>query len=147
LPTGAKLDTVTLEQALEMFTLPRTVGTTEAGEEIKANIGRFGPYIQIGKTYASIKPPLDPHTISERKARELYAAKLEQEAKKLIQEFPSGIRILNGPYGPYVTDGKKNARLPKETKPEKLTEAECRTLLENAPAKRRAWRKRSAPSA
>lgn len=136
LPEGAKIETVTLDQALEMFKLPRIVGTTEKGEEIKANVGRFGPYIQIGKTYVSIKP-LDPHTITEAEARKLYAAKLEKDANRIIATFPSGIQVLNGPYGPYVSDGKKNARLSKEADPKKLSEAEAKTLLENAPAKRK----------
>ncbi|HEU4966954.1 MAG TPA: type I DNA topoisomerase [Candidatus Saccharimonadales bacterium] len=136
LPAGTTLTSVTLEQALEMFKLPRLVGKTEQGDDIKANIGRFGPYIQIGKTYVSIKP-LDPHTITEPEARELYAAKLEKDAKRFINGFPGGIQVLNGPYGPYVTDGKKNARLPKDAKPEALTEDDCKKLLEAAPAKRR----------
>jgi DNA topoisomerase I len=135
LPTGAKLETVTLEQALEMFKLPRTVGKTVEGDEIKANIGRFGPYIQVGKTFVSIKPR-DPLTISEAEARELYAAKLKQIANKYIQEFPSGVKVVNGPYGPYVTDGKKNARIPKDKEPTKLTEADCKALLDAAPAKK-----------
>ena len=136
LPEGAKIETVTLDQALQAFKLPRVVGSTEQGEEIKANIGRFGPYIQIGKTYVSIKP-LDPHTITEAEARDLYKAKLEKDANRIIATFPGGIQVLNGPYGPYVTDGKKNARLDKAADPKKLTEAEAKTLIENAPARRR----------
>ena len=135
MPAGATLETVTLEQALEMFKLPRTVGTTEDGQEIKANIGRFGPYIQIDKLYVSIKPH-DPRDITEAEARRLYKEKLAKDAAKNIQEFDSGIKILNGPYGPYVTDGKKNARIDKKTDPTKLSEAEAKDLLEKAPAKK-----------
>jgi len=142
LPTGAKLETVTLEEALVMFALPRTVGTTEIGEEIKANIGRFGPYIQVGKTFVSIKP-LDPFSIDEAEARKLYAAKLEKDANKYIQEFTSGIKVVNGPYGPYITDGKKNAKIPKDIEPAKLTEDECKKILAEAPAKKRFTRKRA----
>jgi DNA topoisomerase-1 len=142
LPPETTIDTVTLEDALHMFELPRTVGTTPDGEEIKANIGRFGPYIQVGKAYVSIKP-LDPRTITEAEARTLYAEKLEKDAKKNIKEFGSGIKILNGPYGPYVTDGKKNARIPKDTEPEKLTEADAKALLDAAPAKKRFTRRRA----
>jgi len=142
LPAGARLETVTLEQALEMFKLPRTVGKTADGEEIKANIGRFGPYIQIGKTFVSIKPH-DPLTITETEARELYAAKLEQIANRHIKEFPGGIQVLNGRFGPYVTDGKKNARVPKGTDPAKLTEADCKKLLAAAPAKKPFRRKKA----
>lgn len=135
LPAGTKLSNVTLEQALEMFKLPRTVGKTDNGEEIKSNIGRFGPYIQVGKTFVSIKP-LDPLTITETEARDLYSKKLEQIANRNIAEFPSGIKILNGPYGPYVTDGKKNARIAKDADPKKLSEADAKALLEAAPAKK-----------
>lgn len=145
LPTGAKIESVTLEQALAMFELPRVVGTTKDGEEIRANIGRFGPYIQVAKKFVSIKP-LDPHTITEAEARKLYADKLAKDANRIINEFSSGIQVLNGPYGPYVSDGKKNARLPKDTKPEALTEAECRTLLEAAPTRRRTFKRRKTRS-
>lgn len=142
LPAGTTLENVTLEQALEMFKLPRTVGKTSKGEEIKANIGRFGPYIQVGKTYVSIKPR-DPLTITEKEARELYAEKLKKDAEKHIAEFPSGIQVLNGPYGPYVTDGKKNARIPKDADPKKLTEEDCKKLLDAAPAKKGFRRRKS----
>ena len=136
LPDGATIKTVTLEQALEMFKLPRTVGTTPDGEEMKANIGRFGPYVQVGKLYVSIKPH-DPLTITEAEAREFYAAKLEKEANKYIAQFDSGVSIVNGPYGPYVTDGKKNARIPKSTDPKTLTEADCAELIAKAPARKK----------
>ena len=139
LPSGRTLDTVTLEQALTMFELPRTVGTTTDGKEIKANIGRFGPYIQIDKSFVSIKP-LDPHTITEAEARELYTNKQAKDAAKNIKEFASGIKILNGPYGPYITDSKKNARIAKDVDPTKLTEAEAKKILAEAPAKKRGAR-------
>jgi DNA topoisomerase-1 len=143
LPAGTTIDTVTLEQALEMFKLPRVVGTTEDGQEIKANIGRFGPYIQVDKTFVSIKP-LDPHSITEAEAKEKYAEKLAKDAAKNIAEFDSGIKILNGPYGPYITDGKKNARIAKDADPTKITEAEAKKLLAEAPAKKRGFRRRTA---
>jgi DNA topoisomerase-1 len=143
LPTGVSLEEVTLEQALEMFKLPRLVGKTDSGEEIKANIGRFGPYIQIGKLYVSIKP-LDPFSVTEEEARTLYKEKLEKEANKYIQEFKSGIKIVNGPYGPYITDGKKNAKIPKDVEPKDLTEEQCKKLLDEAPARKKFTRKRTA---
>lgn len=136
LPTGTTLDNVTLEQALTMFELPRTVGTTEDGQEIKANLGRFGPYVQVGKVFVSIKPK-NPFDITEAEARELYKAKLEKDASKYIQEFTSGIKVVNGPYGPYITDGKKNAKISKDVDPAKLTEDECKKLLAEAPARKR----------
>ncbi|MEK7059765.1 MAG: type I DNA topoisomerase [Patescibacteria group bacterium] len=136
MPKETTIDTVTLEQALEMFKLPRSVGKTADGQEIKANIGRFGPYIQVDKTFVSIKP-LDPQTINENEARELYEAKLAKDAAKHINEFPGGIKVLNGPYGPYITDGKKNARIAKDVNPAKITEAEAKKLLAAAPVKKR----------
>ncbi len=132
LPSGARLETVTLEQALEMFKLPRTVGQTEDGQDIKANIGRFGPYIQVGKLFVSIKP-LDPHDITHEQAVELYKAKLKAEAEKNIAEFEDGVKVLNGRYGPYITDGKKNAKIPKDTDPKKITHKDALKILKEAP--------------
>ena len=134
LPKGAKIETVTLEQALEMFKLPRVVGQTEDGQDIKANIGRFGPYIQVGKLFVSIKPE-DPHTITLEKARELYAAKLQTEAEKNIADFGDGVKVLNGRFGPYITDGTKNAKIPKDTDPKAITHEQALELLKAAPAK------------
>ena len=144
LPKGAKIETVTLEQALEMFKLPRIVGQTEDGQDIKANIGRFGPYIQVGKLFVSIKPE-DPHTITLEKARELYAAKLQAEAEKNIADFGDGVKVLNGRFGPYITDGTKNAKIPKDTDPKTITHEQALELLKAAPAKsaRRSGRRSS----
>ncbi|MCX6725265.1 MAG: type I DNA topoisomerase [Candidatus Saccharibacteria bacterium] len=134
MPAGTAIESVTFEQALEMFKLPRTVGLTDDGQEMKANIGRFGPYVVVGKTFVSIKP-LDPMTITLVEAKTLYAAKLEKDANKYIAEFASGIKIVNGPYGPFVTDGKKNAKIDKETDPKGITEAVAKEMLAAAPAK------------
>lgn len=145
MPAGARIETVTLEQALEMFKLPRVVGETEDGKEIKANIGRFGPYIVVDGLFVSIKPE-DPHTITLEKARELYAAKLKAEAEKNIADFGDGIKVLNGRYGPYITDGKKNAKIPKGTDPKSVTHTQAKELLAAAPAtkkRRRIVRKKS----
>ncbi|NCU29096.1 type I DNA topoisomerase [Candidatus Saccharibacteria bacterium] len=134
MPKGAKIETVTLEQALEMFKLPRLVGQTTDGKDINANIGRFGPYIQIDKLFVSIKPE-DPLTISLEKALELYEAKLRTEAEKNIADFGDGIKILNGRFGPYATNGKKNVKIPKDTKPESITHDQAKEMLKNAPVK------------
>ncbi|XMT17304.1 type I DNA topoisomerase [Candidatus Saccharibacteria bacterium oral taxon 488] len=134
LPKGAKIETVTLEQALEMFKLPRIVGQTEDRQDIKANIGRFGPYIQVGKLFVSIKPE-DPHTITLETARELYAAKLQAEAEKNIADFGDGVKVLNGRFGPYITDGAKNAKIPKDTDPKTITHEQALELLKAAPVK------------
>jgi DNA topoisomerase-1 len=132
LPAGARLETVKLEEALEMFKLPRTVGQTDDGKDIKANIGRFGPYIQVDKLFVSIKP-LDPFEITHKQALELYKAKLKAEAEKHINEFEDGVQVLNGRYGPYVTDGTKNAKIPKDKDPKKLTHKAALKLLAEAP--------------
>lgn len=141
LPRGAKIETVTLEQALEAFKLPRTVGETKDGKVIKAAIGRFGPFIQIGtktKTttplYVSLKED-DPHDVTLERALELYDAKLKAEAERNIADFGDGIKVLNGRFGPYITDGKKNAKIPKDTDPKSVTHDQAKTLLAEAPAK------------
>ena len=140
-PSGARLDTITLEEALEMFKLPRIVGTTKDGKEILANIGRFGPYIQVEKTYVSIKP-LDPFEITEEEAREKYQEKLELEANREIKDLGEEIKVLRGPYGPYLSNGKVNARIPKAIEPEKITLLEAKELIAKAkPGKKRVSRR------
>lgn len=139
LPKGTKIETVTLEQALHAFELPRLVGQTEDGQDIKANVGRFGPYIQIGKLYVSLKD-IDPREVTQEQARELYAAKLKAEAEKNIADFGGGIKVLNGRFGPYVTDGSKNAKIPKDTDPKTITRDQAVELLADAPQKRSARR-------
>ncbi len=143
MPAGTQIATVTLEEALTMFQLPRLVGQTKEGEDIKANIGRFGPYVQIGKLFVSIKP-LDPFTITLEEALELYAKKLETIANREIKIFEKeGISILNGQYGPYITDGKKNARIPKATDPKTITLEQAQTMLKEAkPGKKRVVRRK-----
>ena len=133
MPKGARVDDVTLEQALKAFELPRVVGSTEDGEVIKANVGRFGPYIQVGKLFVSLKDD-DPREITEEKARLLYAEKLKAEADKNIADFGDGIKVLKGRYGPYITDGKKNAKIPKDTEPTSITHEQAKELLAKAPA-------------
>ncbi len=141
LPAGAKIETVTLEQALEAFKLPRLVGQTADGQDIKANVGRFGPYIQIDKLYVSIKP-LDPRDITLDQALELYAEKLKAEAEKNIADFGDGIKVLNGRYGPYITDGSKNAKIPKDTDPKSITHDQAKELLAAAPAAKKRFARR-----
>jgi DNA topoisomerase-1 len=134
MPAGATIESVTLEQALPMFDLPRIVGITTEGEEITANIGPYGPYVKVGKKFISLKDQ-DPLTITEAQAREAIAAHAEVAAKKNIADFGS-LKILRGPYGIYITDGKKNAKIPKGIEPEKLSEAEAQKILTEAPAKK-----------
>lgn len=142
MPAGKKIETITLDEALYAFKLPREVGKTLEGEVIKANVGRFGPYIQIGKLFVSIKP-LDPHDITLDQALELYAAKLKAEAEKNIADFGDGIKVLNGRYGPYITDGTKNAKIPKDSDPKKITHEEAKKLLAEAPAAKKRFPRRA----
>ena len=133
LPAGTTIESVTLEQATKMFSLPRTVGQTADGQEIVANIGRFGPYIKVGNLFVSIKPE-SPFEITEAKARELYQAKLDAEAAKHIAEW-GDIQVLNGRYGPYITDGTKNVKIPKDIEPKSITEEQAKEILSKAPTK------------
>jgi DNA topoisomerase-1 len=133
MPKGARIETVTLEEALKAFQLPRLVGETLEGLPIKANIGRFGPYIQVDKLFVSIKP-LDPHEITIEQALELYAEKLKTEAEKNIADFGDGVKVLKGRYGPYITDGAKNAKIPKDTEPASITHEQAIQMLADAPA-------------
>ncbi len=136
MPEGRRLEDVTLEEALEMFKLPRSVGTTADGEEILANIGPFGPYVKVGKLFVSIKPE-SPFTITLERARELIIEKQKAEAAKFIQRFEKeGIDIINGRYGVYITDGKKNAKPPKDTDPHKITLEQAQSILADAPDKK-----------
>jgi DNA topoisomerase-1 len=130
---GQKMDHITLADAMELFKLPRTLGDTEAGETIIANVGRFGPYVKYGSKYASLKED-DPYTVTLERAREVIRLKQEADANRIIQDFPDeGIQVLNGRYGPYITDKKKNAKIPKERDPKSLTLEECRALIAAAP--------------
>jgi DNA topoisomerase-1 len=132
---GQKMDTITLEQALELFKLPRTLGETPQGEKVVANIGRFGPYVKYGDKYVSLKDE-DPYTVELPRALELIRLKQEADANRIIATFEeAGIQVLNGRYGPYVTDGKKNAKIPKDREPKSLTLEDCRQLIEAAPVR------------
>ncbi|MBV8144603.1 MAG: hypothetical protein JO184_06315, partial [Gammaproteobacteria bacterium] len=107
------------------------------GETIVANVGRFGPYVKYGSKYASLKED-DPYTVTLERAREVIRLKKEADANRLIQDFPDdGIQVLNGRYGPYITDKKKNAKIPKDRDPKLLSLEECRALLAAAPERGR----------
>ncbi len=131
---GQSIATITLDEALALFQLPRTLGVLPTGEEVQVNIGRFGPYVKYGKSYVSLKKEDDPYTVTLERAIELIEAKQLAEANRVIQTFASGIQVLNGRYGPYITDGEKNARIPKDKDPKSLSELECMELLAKAKA-------------
>ena len=141
---GQSFETITLEEALDLLVLPRPLGVGDDGEQIEANIGRFGPYVKYGpKKYVSLPKGEDPMTVTRERADELIAEHKHREANRNIQDFgETGIRVLNGRYGPYITDGKRNAKIPKGEEPAELTLEQCQELLAAAPA-----RKRRAPRA
>jgi DNA topoisomerase-1 len=141
---GQSMHTITLEEAMELFKLPRTLGTSESGEEVSVGIGRFGPFVKQGSTYASLKPEDDPYTIELPRALQIVREKLEMLANRVIADFGNGVQVLNGRYGPYITDGEKNARIPKDTEPKDLTEAQCLELLAAAPAKKGRFARKTA---
>ena len=145
LKPGQKMDSVTLEDAIELFKLPRKLGQTPEGEEVSASVGRFGPYVKYDAKYASIKDE-DPYTITLERALEVIAAKKQADLDRIINVFEEeGIQVLNGRYGPYVTDGTKNARIPKDTEPKSLNLEDCKELLANAPVRgKRGGKKKAA---
>ena len=132
--SGQKLDSINLEQALELFKLPRTLGQTEEGEKVTVAIGRFGPYIKYDDKYVSLGKDNDSHTVDLATALVLVAEKKKLEANRIILDFTdAGIRVLNGRYGPYITDGQKNITVPKDIEDLKtLTLEDCERLLKEA---------------
>ncbi len=145
---GQKMDNITLDDALFLFQLPRKLGDTPEGEPMTVAVGRFGPYIKYGAKYASLKDD-DPYTVTPERAIEVIAAKKKTDAERTIQDFGvDDIQVLNGRYGPYITDKTRNARIPKERDPKTLTLEECRELLAAAPVRpmRGRFGKRGAPA-
>jgi DNA topoisomerase-1 len=127
------MDAITHADAIELFKLPRKLGTTAQGDEISANVGRFGPYVKYGAKYVSLKID-DPYTITPERALEVIREKEIADANRLILDFPdAGIQVLNGRYGPYITDKQRNAKIPKERDPKSLSLEECQALLAAAP--------------
>lgn len=133
---GQSMDTITLDEALVLFQLPRDMGETDEGEDVQVNIGRFGPYVRYGKKFVSIPKDEDPYTITRERALELVAEKKQADANRTIHDFGDGVQVLRGRYGPYITNGEKNAKVPKEREPESLTHSECLELIEKAPARK-----------
>ena len=128
-----KMNDIDFETAMELFKLPRKLGETADGLAVSASIGRFGPYVRYGDKYVSTKDD-DPYTIELPRALELIEEKKIADANRIIQDFEEqGIQVLNGRYGPYITDKAKNARVPKDRDPKSLTLEECIELLAAAP--------------
>ena len=140
---GQKMNDITLEEAFELFKLPRDLGQTADGIPVSASVGRFGPYVRYGDKYVSLRGDDDPYTILLPRALELVEAKKIDDANRIIQNFENeGIQVLNGRYGPYVTDKTKNARVPKDREPKSLTLEECKELLAAAPVRGRRGKKK-----
>ncbi len=132
-----RMDSITLDEALALFKLPRELGETPAGEPVSTNVGRYGPYVRYGSKFVSLKDGDDPYRITLERALELIAEHKAVAARKSIKAFDEdGIQVLNGRFGPYVTDGKKNAKVPKDREPGDLTLEDCRQLLAAAPARK-----------
>jgi len=129
------MDLITFAEAIELFKLPRKLGVTADGQEITTNVGRFGPYVKYGPKYVSLKTD-DPYEITPERALEVIKEKEIADANRLILDFPQAkIQVLNGRYGPYITDKERNAKIPKERDPKSLTLEECQALLAAAPVR------------
>jgi len=141
---GQKMADIDLATAMELFKLPRKLGETEDGLPVSASVGRFGPYIRYGDKYVSMKED-DPYTVELPRALELIAEKIIVDANRIILDFEAeGIQVLNGRYGPYITNKEKNARVPKDREPKTLTLDECIELLAAAPVRGRRGKKKTA---
>ena len=145
---GQKMNDITFEEAMELFKLPRQLGETPDGQPVSASVGRFGPYVRYGDKYVSIRGDDDPYTIELPRALELIEQKKIEDANRIIQDFEEeGIQVLNGRYGPYITNKKKNARVPKDREPKSLTLEECQALLAAAPERGRRGKKKATKKA
>jgi DNA topoisomerase-1 len=132
---GQSIFTITLDEALKLFTLPRDLGEMD-GKKLTVAIGRFGPFVKRGDTYASLDKTDDPYEIDFERGAALIRAREELIANRLIKAFDdSAIQVLNGKYGPYITDGEKNGKIPKDRDPKTLTLAECEAILAAAPVR------------
>ena len=137
LKPGQKIATITFEEALSLFELPRSLGETPEGEPLQIGSGRFGPYVKYGKRYVSLRDD-DPLTITRERALELVAAKQKADRERIILVFEeAGIQVLKGRYGPYVTDGDKNVKVPAEQDPAGLTLEACRKLIKQGANRKR----------
>ncbi len=133
LRANQRIDTITLDDALALFRLPRKLGALPSGEEVEVNIGRFGPYARHGSSFVSLKKEDDPYTVELPRVIELIeqkAAALEAATMRVFGD--TGIKIIKGRFGPYITDGKRKARIPKNKTVEDLSVFECEAFLAEA---------------
>ncbi len=144
---GQRMDDVTLDGALMLLSLPRDLGHASDGTPISVGRGQYGPYVKFGQKYASIKED-DPFTLTLARAIEIVESKLAADRERTIQDFPDhGIQVLKGRYGPYVTDRKRNAKVPKDREPASLTLEECQALLAAAPERKGRFGRRTKAAA
>jgi DNA topoisomerase I len=137
IPRSKSMQTITLDEALELFKLPRELGETPDGLPVQTNIGRFGPFVKYGSKYASLKKEDDPYTIDLDRALEIIQEKEALDASRTLREFPAeGVRILKGRFGPYVTDAGRRASIPKGMDPGQVTLDEALKLLAEAPPRK-----------
>jgi DNA topoisomerase-1 len=145
---GQTLETITLEEALELFSLPRTLGNFE-GKEVTIGAGRFGPYIKHNNIYVSLPKSHDPLTVSLEEATELIEGKRKAEAERIIKTYEQepALQVLNGRFGPYIAYNGKNYKLPKSATPTELTLEECLEIVkqqsEREPATAKGGRKQT----
>ncbi len=141
IPKHLNMDTITLDEALFLFTLPRVVGLDEQGEEIKANIGRFGPYLQVKTNYYSLKTD-DPYKVELPRALELIKELKEAKAKATIKVFEKeNIQVLIGQYGTYIKQGRKNYKIPKTIEASEITLEQCEEIIEKDPKSKKGGKK------
>ncbi|MDX2197034.1 MAG: type I DNA topoisomerase [Cytophagales bacterium] len=134
LKKGQLLENINMDEAMELFKLPREVGSFE-GQPMVANIGKFGPYIKHGDKYYSLAKTDDPMTVTAERSIDIIAEKRQSESNKIIKEFAENaeVKVLNGKYGPYIVYGKRNIKIPKDRKPAELTLQDCTALAEAQP--------------
>ena len=142
LKPGQKMHQITMDNYEELFVFPRVLGQTAEGEEVSSNVGRFGPYVKYNNVFVSIRKEyqdqgIDAYNITLEQALVLVQEKKIFEANKHIKAFEgTDIEVLNGRFGPYITDGEKNAKIPKDREPKSLTLKECEELLAAAPERK-----------
>lgn len=128
---GQSIESITLDEALELFLLPRTLGTFN-GSDVTVGAGRFGPYVHCGSVYVSLKGDFNPYEIGLEEAVSLIQSKRENESKKILKSFPEDDKmfVLNGRYGPYISFKGNNYKIPKEVVPEELTYDACMKMID-----------------
>lgn len=143
LQPGMHLETITLEEALKLFKLPREIGDFE-DKKVTVAIGRFGPYVRHNNKFVSLEKTDDPYTVNLDRAIELIKAKREKDLKAIIKTFDEDpeLRVLNGRWGPYISYKKKNYKIPKSTKPEELNLEDCMKIIESGGSSKKTKRKK-----